>query len=84
MTPTTDAFRLEQLLDYRIGQRLIQARELLDLSQEDVAAEIGISVDQLDGHETGIDPVTASRLVRLSEALRIRPEMLVTGLLPHG
>ena len=85
---TTDSLtpeqKLEQHFDYRIGQRLIQARELLDLDQHRVTSMLNITTDQLDGHETGIDPMTVGFMVRLATVLRIKPEMLVAGLIPHA
>ncbi len=81
---TNDPQKLEQELDYRIGQRLIRVRELLDLEQEQAASMLGISTDQLDDYETGIDPMTAGRMIRIAQALRIKPEMLVAGLIPHA
>mgnify|MGYP001128592152 CR=1 FL=1 len=76
--------QLEQDLDHRIGQRLIRARELLDLGQRQLASMQDISTDQLDDHETGIDPMTVGFMVRLAVALRIKREMLVAGLIPHA
>ncbi|UYV13481.1 MAG: helix-turn-helix domain-containing protein [Phycisphaera sp.] len=81
---TNKSYKAEQEFDFLIGQRLIQARELLDLDQHQVASMLDITTDQLDGHETGMDPMTAGRMVRLAEALRIKPEMLVAGLIPHA
>ncbi len=84
IAPLSQEHQLEQDLDYRIGQRLIRARELLDLDQHQVASMVDISTDQLDDHETGIDPMTVGFMVRLATVLRIKPEMLVAGLIPHA
>lgn len=82
--PLTHEQQLEQALDHTIGQRLIRARELLDLDQHQVASMLDISADQLDDHETGMDPMTVGFMVRLAMALRIKPEMLVAGLISHA
>ena len=83
IAPLTHEHQLEQTFDHLIGQRLIRARELLDLDQHQVASMLGISTDRLDDHETGIDPMTTGFMVRLAETLRIKPEMLVAGLIPY-
>ena len=84
IAPRTPQQQLEQTLDHRIGQRLIRARELLDLDQHQLASMLDISTAQLDDHETGMDPMTVGFMVRLAEMLRIKPEMLVAGLVPHA
>ena len=57
-------------LDARVGNRLKLRRTVLGMSQEALADRLGISWQQLQKYEAGINRISASRLVQLAEILR--------------
>ncbi len=59
----------QQITDKLVGQKLRQKRTLLGLSQAEVAAKVGITFQQLQKYEQGINRIGASRLFSLSQAL---------------
>lgn len=56
-------------LDKAIGERLKEARKLKALSQEQLAAKVGLAFQQVQKYESGANRVSASRLYELAEAL---------------
>jgi transcriptional regulator with XRE-family HTH domain len=66
-------------IDIHVGRRLKQRRQALRLSQTQVAEKIGISYQQLQKYECGINRMGASRLFRLAVALRVSPGWLFEG-----
>lgn len=58
-------------IDQLIGQRVRVRRTLLDMSQEALAEMLGVSFQQLQKYEKGINRISASRLFELSQALRV-------------
>ena len=61
----------EHDLNLFIGKRLRKRRRLLGLTQEQVASHIGIRFQQIQKYESGANRVSASRLHRLAEVLRV-------------
>ncbi|MBE7637193.1 helix-turn-helix domain-containing protein [Sneathiella sp. P13V-1] len=59
----------QQITDRLVGQKLRQKRTLLGLSQAEVAAKVGITFQQLQKYEQGINRIGASRLYSLAKAL---------------
>ena len=58
---TMDA-RKSTYSDYLVGQRIRLARTIVEQSQHDLAAELGISNAQLQKYEAGRDRISAGRL----------------------
>ncbi|MBV9829764.1 MAG: helix-turn-helix transcriptional regulator [Alphaproteobacteria bacterium] len=56
-------------IDVLVGRRLRLRREMLRLSQQQVADALGISFQQIQKYERGVNRVGASRLHQLSHAL---------------
>lgn len=64
-------------IDEEIGRRL-QARRLdLALSQEHVAQAVGVTFQQLQKYEKGVNRVSASKLFALAKVLEISPARLM-------
>ena len=67
-------------LDYNIiGQRIKQARLSKNLTQEDLAEQIDISVAFLSRVERGKAQLNLKRLIQIAEVLKIAPGYLLTG-----
>jgi transcriptional regulator with XRE-family HTH domain len=58
-------------LDVLIGTRLRAHRLSRDLSQEELAASLGISFQQIQKYEKGANRVSASRLKEISDILQV-------------
>ena len=52
--------------DYLVGQRIRLARTIVEQSQHDLAAELGISNTQIQKYETGRDRISAGRLYAIA------------------
>ncbi|MCP1744344.1 transcriptional regulator with XRE-family HTH domain [Bradyrhizobium japonicum] len=55
--------------DVRIGQRLRTRRMELKISQQELGQVLGVSFQQIQKYEKGVNRVGAARLVQLAEAL---------------
>lgn len=62
-----------------IGKRIAEARKRKGLSQEELAAAIGVSVGTLSRNELGKSQPRAERLEQLAEALDVTVGWLLTG-----
>ncbi len=56
--------------DVRVGQRLKRRRATIGVTQENLAAEIGISWQQLQKYEAGTNRISAARLAAIATALK--------------
>jgi transcriptional regulator with XRE-family HTH domain len=57
--------------DRHIGACLRNERFAAGVTQQELAAYLGITYQQMQKHETGISAIPASRLYRLSQALAV-------------
>lgn len=58
-------------LDQHIGARLRKKRAIAGLSQEAVAKPVGITFQQVQKYEKGINAMNASRLYQMSKVLNV-------------
>jgi transcriptional regulator with XRE-family HTH domain len=58
-------------VDIHVGQRLRVRRSLLGLSQEKLADAIGITFQQIQKYERGMNRISAGRLYQLSKTLEV-------------
>jgi transcriptional regulator with XRE-family HTH domain len=85
--------RLEQgRVDFHIGGRIRLRRAELGLTQEDLAALLGISYQQVQKYEAGTNRVSAGRLFEIARTLNVDLAYFFDGYdgaarqspLPHG
>ncbi|KAF0114395.1 MAG: XRE family transcriptional regulator [Rhodospirillaceae bacterium] len=67
-------------VDIYVGRRLRLRREILRLSQEQVANAIGVTFQQIQKYEQGRNRVSASRLYDICQVLNIPVTYLFQGL----
>lgn len=67
--------------DRRIGDQIRTRRLQLKWSQTRLAETAGITFQQIQKYEKGINRVSASRLVQLAEALKVSPLYLIGGIM---
>lgn len=68
-------------IDQRIGQNIRSARLAAGASQEKLAAEIGVTFQQVQKYEKGVNRVAASRLYQIAQALGAPIESFFAGML---
>jgi transcriptional regulator with XRE-family HTH domain len=60
-------------IDSYVGSRVRLRRQLLGLSQERLADQIGVTFQQVQKYEKGVNRIGASRLQRIAEVLSTSP-----------
>ena len=63
--------REPQPLDRQVGARIRAKRKVLRITQQDLAARIGVTFQQLQKYEKGRNRIGASRLQRVAEVLDV-------------
>jgi transcriptional regulator with XRE-family HTH domain len=61
--------RATSAMDHVLGKKLRTAREQAGLSQQGLAAKLGITFQQIQKYEKGANRIAASRLVSIAQAL---------------
>jgi transcriptional regulator with XRE-family HTH domain len=70
----------EFALDQQIGAQLRAGRALRDLSQEMLAAKVGVTFQQVQKYETAANRVSASRLIMIARVLDLPPTWFFDGI----
>lgn len=76
--------RLAKRVDEHVGERIRERRTLLGLTQEQLAAALQISYQQVQKYETGSNRVSAGRLFEISNVLGVEVGYFFDGLRPHS
>jgi transcriptional regulator with XRE-family HTH domain len=75
-------------IDKHVGRRVRMRREMLAMSQTQVADALGLTFQQVQKYENGINRMGASRLQQMSDILQVPVEFFFEGALnasePHG
>jgi len=71
-------------VDALVGQKIKHLRMQLELSQEQLADAIGVSFQQLQKYERGVNRVGAGRLYALAVALQVPVDYFFTGAAPES
>lgn len=66
-------------IDLKVGQRLRLRRQMLHLSQEQLATKVGLTHQQVQKYETGATRLSASRLVQVSQVLDVPVKWFFEG-----
>lgn len=69
-------------VDGHVGQRIRQRRAILGLTQEKLAEALGLTFQQVQKYEKGVNRVGASRLFDLARVLEVPIGFFFEGLLP--
>ena len=70
----------KKMIDTQIGSKLREARILRELSREDLAKALGVTVAQIQKYETGATRLSASALFALSQHLGVEVKYFYEGL----
>ncbi len=66
-------------VDVKVGQTVLKLRRLRGISQQELAATIGLSFQQVQKYERGTNRISASRMYELAKALHVKPGDLFEG-----
>ncbi len=66
-------------VDHHVGRRIRQRRNALGMSQAKLGKALGVSFQQLQKYELGIDRVAAGRLWNISKALEVDVDYFFAG-----
>lgn len=72
--------RLPTIVDQEVGRRMRLRRKLLDLSQADLAEELGITHQQVQKYESGTTRLSASRLHQVACVLKVSVAWFFEGI----
>jgi transcriptional regulator with XRE-family HTH domain len=67
-------------IDLHLGKRLRRRRRLLGLTQQQLAASVGVRFQQIQKYECGANRISAARLWSLAEALEVPVNYFYDGL----
>ena len=70
----------ERTLDAYIGARVRMRRLMLNMSQEVLSGQLGVTFQQVQKYEKGLNRISASRLFELAQALRVPVGYFYDGL----
>lgn len=60
--------------DKLVGLRIKARRKLLRMTQKDLAALVGITAQQIQKYENGVNKINVHMLMAISNALKVSPE----------
>lgn len=75
--------RRANLVDTHVGQRLRLRRMMLGLSQEKLGEQLGLTFQQVQKYEKGVNRIGASRLFDLSQVLSVPIQYFYEELAPE-
>ena len=74
--------------DQHVGARVRMRRKMVAMSQEELAAALGLNFQQIQKYESGANRIGASRLQQMSHILQVPIEFSFEGApnasVPHG
>lgn len=69
--------------DIQVGQRLRQARTLAGMSQGKLGEAVGVTFQQVQKYEKGLNRIGASRLMQFATILNVTPAYFFDGIQPQ-
>jgi transcriptional regulator with XRE-family HTH domain len=79
MSSTSTGRKAPNAIDVHIGRRIRARRGHLGMSQKNLASALGLSFQQVQKYEKGVNRVGGSRLQQISDALGIEPSHFFAG-----
>src|SRR4051812_47683637 len=66
-------------VDKHVGRRIRMRRVMLAMTQTELGDGVGITFQQIQKYENGMNRVSASRLQQISQVLQVSPEFFFEG-----
>ena len=79
---STSSAKLPSVVDKHVGGRVRMRRLMLGLSQESLGEYLGLTFQQVQKYEKGVNRISASRLQQLSEILEVPVPFFFEGAPP--
>ena len=71
-------------MDLNVGARIRERRVTLGLSQQQLAAVVGVTYQQTHKYERGLSRISVCRLFAISQALNMKPEWFFENMFADG
>jgi transcriptional regulator with XRE-family HTH domain len=84
MKPRKMKPRSTTAVDNVIGSLIKEERLRLDVSQEQLGLECGISFQQIQKYEKGVNRISAARLLHICEVLKVDPCKFLEKIIVNG
>src|SRR2546421_10645768 len=68
-----------QMVDAHVGARMRFRRNLLGISQTEMGERIGVTFQQVQKYEKGVNRIGSSRLLQICELIQVTPAWLFEG-----
>src|SRR5215467_6127097 len=78
MPPTTGP-KGSRPVDEHVGARIRLRRNMLGISQTEMGNRIGVSYQQVQKYEKGVNRIGSSRLMQICDVLQVTPAWLFEG-----
>ncbi|MEI3853596.1 MULTISPECIES: helix-turn-helix domain-containing protein [unclassified Ensifer] len=82
--PTNETKNDLRSIDREIGARIRSIREVLGVSQQLLANDVGVSFQQIQKYEKGINRLSAAMLVRVCQSLQVSPMEILGAYFSHS
>jgi transcriptional regulator with XRE-family HTH domain len=79
MSATSTGRKVPNVIDVHIGQKIRARRLHLGMSQEKLADALGLTFQQVQKYEKGVNRLGGSRLQQISDALGVSPSHFFNG-----
>jgi len=76
--------REAQSINRHVGRQVRQCRLRIGASQERLAAHLGVSFQQVQKYENGVNRISAGRLMQIADFLGVRVEDFFEGVTLRG
>jgi CheY-like chemotaxis protein/DNA-binding XRE family transcriptional regulator len=70
---------IQMTLEQYVGTRIRERRRLLKLSQSELASLMGVSYQQLQKYENGVNALTLNRLIQMAQVMNAPPSYFYDG-----
>jgi transcriptional regulator with XRE-family HTH domain len=84
LVPSSMAKKSPGEIDKQVGVRVRMRRLMLDMSQEQLAAALGLTFQQVQKYEKGVNRIGAGRLQQIAEALQVPATFFFEDFSKHG
>jgi transcriptional regulator with XRE-family HTH domain len=75
----TTMAKIPNPIDRHVGNRVRMQRILMNMSQEKLGDALGITFQQVQKYEKGVNRISASRLQQISQTLQVPPSFFFQG-----
>ena len=79
MSASRQAISIPKPTNAQLGQRVRRTRKILDLKQQELADEVGVTSQHISRIELDLTAPSAETLLRLSQTLGVTTDYLLTG-----